>query len=122
MGNLLIAILKCSRAPNTEPDEEAAQADAEELNRLLGDSKKEAKAKFVEVFSTRSWVQIATISGIFQDIAKKYTLQGAIDKAFGDGDTGNALLTILEFCTQPYDFWAKKLVTALKGAGTDDKS
>merc|ERR1712217_929650 len=119
--DLLIGILNGSRAPNTAPDEDAAQADAEELNRLLGDDKKEAKAKFVEVFSTRSWVQIRTISGIFQDIAKKYTMAGAIEEAFGDGDTATALQTILEFSCQPYDYWAKQLQKAMKGMGTDDE-
>jgi len=117
---LLVAILNGSRAPNGPPNEDAAKLDAEALNRLLRDDKKEAKAKFVEVFSTRSWVQIRTISGMFQDIAKKYTMAGAIDKAFGDGDTGKALLTIQEFSCQPYDFWAKKLVKAMKGMGSDD--
>jgi len=117
---LLVAILEGSRGPNGPPDEDAAQEDAEELNRLLRDDKKEAKAKFVEVFSTRSWVQIRAISAVFQDIAKKYTLTGAIDEAFGDGDTGKALLTINEFSCQPYDYWAKKLKDAMKGMGTND--
>lgn len=118
--DLLVAILEGSRADNGPADMESAKKDAEELNRLLGDNKKQAKAKFVEVFSTRSFVQIQTISAVFQDIAKKYTMAGAIDKAFGDGDTGTALKTIDEFCTQPYDFWAKKLRSAMKGMGTDD--
>merc|ERR1719391_884809 len=39
--DLLIAILEGSRAENGPEDEDAAKADAEELNRLLGDSKKE---------------------------------------------------------------------------------
>merc|ERR1712048_1186609 len=45
---------------------------------------------------------------------------GAIDEAFGDGDTGKALLTINEFSCQPYDYWAKKLQKAMKGMGTND--
>merc|ERR1712154_452701 len=85
--------------------------DAELLNRYLNqESEGDAKAKFVEVFTTRSWVQIREISGIFQDVSKKYTLNGAIQKAFGDGDT-----------SQAHDFWAKKLRNAMKGLGTDDE-
>jgi len=83
--------------------------------------KSEAKAKFVEVFTTRSWVQIRAISGIFQDIAKKYTMEGAIEHTLGDGDTATALQTINSFACQPYDFWAKLLQKAMKGMGTNDE-
>jgi len=119
---LLVTLLEGGRAVNGPADSDAAQADAELLNRYLNqESESDAKAKFVELFTTRSWVQIREISGIFQDVSKKYTLNGAIEKAFGDGDTSKALQTIDEFASQPYDFWAKKLRDAMKGMGTDDE-
>jgi len=120
-GTLLATILEGGRDENGAVDSDAAQADAEELNRMLNQDKKEAKAKFVEVFSQRSWVQLREISGVFQDVSKKYTMTGAIDKAFGDGDTGKALKTIDSFVCQPYDFWALKMREAMKGLGTDDE-
>jgi len=119
---LLVAILEGSRAPNGAVDEDQAKADAEMLNRVITqESKKDAKAKYVEFFASRSWNQIRAVSGIFQDIAKKYTLAGAIDKVFGDGDTATAMQTILSFSSQPYDFWAGRLRAAMKGMGTDDE-
>jgi hypothetical protein len=119
---LLVTLLEGQRPPNGPADSAQAQADAELLNRFLNqESESDAKAKFVEVFTRRSWVQIREISGIFQDVSKKYTLNGAIKKAFGDGDTSRALQVIDEFASQPYDFWAKKLRAAMKGMGTDDE-
>jgi len=120
--NLLVAILEGKRAPpGSKVDDEKAKATAEMLNRTVTqDSKSEAKAKFVEVFATTSWNQIRAISAVFQDIAKKYTMEGAIKKVLGDGDTAKALLTINSFACQPYDFWAQKLKKSMKGMGTDD--
>merc|ERR1712228_969939 len=92
-------------------------------NRAISqDSKSDAKAKFVEVFATTSWHQIRAISAVFQDIAKKYTMDGAIKKVLGDGDTAKALLTINAFACQPYDYFAGRLRKSMKGAGTDDYS
>lgn len=117
-----MAILEGKRAANGAVDKDQAKADAEMLNRVITqESKKEAKAKYVEFFATRSWNQIREISGIFQDIAKKYTLAGAIEKVLGDGDTATAMQTILSFASQPYDFWAGRLKTAMKGMGTNDE-
>jgi len=119
---LLVNILEGKRAPQGDVDEEKAKATAEMLNRVITqDSKSEAKAKYVEVFSTESWNQIRAISGIFSDIAKKYTLDGAIKKVLGDGDTAKALLTINKFASQPYDYFAEKLRKAMKGMGTNDE-
>eukprot|EP01083_Nonionella_stella_P268868 909219_1 len=122
--NLLITLLEGGRTKNgPPPNEQKAKEDAEILNRFASQEKeKDAKAKFVEILSTRSWSQIREMSGIFQDISKKYTLEGAIQKTFGNGDTANALLVIVEFACQPYDYWAKKLRSAMKGMGTDDET
>jgi len=119
--DLLVTLLEGGRAKNGPVDEEQAKLDAEELNRILSQEKKSvAKEKFIEIFTKNSWVQLRAISGIFQDVSKKYTLNGAIKEAFGDGDTSQALQTIDEFVSQPYDYWAKKMRAAMKGMGTDD--
>jgi len=119
---LLVNILEGKRAGNGAVDDEKAKATAEMLNRTITqDSKSDAKAKYVEVFSTTSWNQLRAISGIFSDIAKKYTMDGAIKKVLGDGDTAKALLTINKFASQPYDYFAEKLKKSMKGMGTNDE-
>lgn len=120
---LMLNILKCNRPPNTVVNEKSAREDAELLNRMLSASKEsDAKAKFVEVLSERSWVQIRAIANMFQEVSKKYTLIAAINKAFGNGsDTAKALVVIVEFCVQPYDFFAKLLFDSMEGMGTDDE-
>merc|ERR1719189_817911 len=119
---LLVNILEGKRDPMGPGDDKKAKATAEQLNRLLSDDKKKAKAEFVDIFSTTSFTQIRAISTQFQDIAKKYTMDGAIKKVLGDGDTANALLTINAYACQPYDYFAGRLKKSMKGMGTDDFS
>ena len=87
---------------------------------MLQDKKKEAKVKFVEVFSTRSWSHIRQLANDFNEISKKHTLVAAIAKTFGESATSQAMRVILEYTQQPYDFWAKSILVAMKGIGTND--
>jgi hypothetical protein len=121
--HLCLKILECKRPANGVINKQQVETDAEELNRMLLSAKeKEAKTKFVEIFTERSWNHIASIADIFEKISKKYTLQAAIEHRFGDGsDTAHALCIIANFCQQPYDFWAKKLKASMKGLGTKDE-
>ena len=80
------------------------------MNRATSQDKKDtAKEKFVEIFGKLSWAQIAAISNEFAEISSKYTLHGAIENAFGSGKTAEAMQTMVEFATQPYDYWAKRV-------------
>jgi len=81
----------------------------------------DVKCKFIEIFTERSWPHIGALVAEFQSVSQDFTLDGAISREFGDSsDTTKALRVITEFCSQPYDFWAKKLRDAMKGIGTDD--
>jgi len=120
---LCLNTLQCKRPNNDELiNKQQVEADAEELNRLILSAKeKEAKTRFVEMFSERSWKHIALMADVFEKISKKYTLIAAIEQRFGENsDTAQALCTITTFSQQPYDYWAKKLKAAMKGLGTDD--
>jgi len=120
---LCLKLLEAKRPPCGKPDPKQVRADAESLNHLLLErsSVNNAKSKFVEVFTERSWPHIGALVGEFQQMSKKWTLEAAICHAFGDSsDTAKALRVISEFCAQPYDFWAKKIRDSMKGVGTDE--
>merc|ERR1719319_611892 len=87
------------------------------------DDEEDTKEKLVAIFATRSWTHIAAISAVWGEICDKYTLNGAIEKAFGsDSHSGTAMRTIAEFASQPYDYWARRLHEAMDGMGTDDET
>jgi len=122
--HLMLALLEGKRPPNKKPDATSLMQDAEILNRTMKqDKKSEAKNKFVEIYTQRSWAHIGALSGTFQDVSKKYTLETAIKKTFGEGsDTSKALRVITRFTATPYDFWAQKLRESMKGLGTEDNN
>jgi len=119
---LMNTLLTRERPPNAKPNDQQVQQDAEVLNRYIKQEKKSAqKEKFIEIYTTRSWAHLAALSERFSDVSKKYTLNAAIQKAFGEGsDTSQALRVITSFCSQPYDFWAERLRKSMKGVGTND--
>jgi len=120
--SLMLTILEGQRPPNKKPDDQQVQTDAETLNRFIKQEKKsDAKSKFIDIYTQRSWAHIAALSERFSDVSKKYTMEAAIKRAFGDGsDTSQALRVINKFCSSPYDFWAEKLRQSMKGMGTKD--
>jgi len=122
--SLMLTILEGKRPANSKPDQQLLQQDAEILNRFMRQEKKsESKSKFVEIYTSRSWAHIGALSGAFQDVSKKYTLETAIKKTFGEGsDTSKALRVITKFTATPYDFWAVKLRESMKGLGTEDNN
>jgi len=121
--NLCLRLLEAKRPACTEPNEQQIRADAEELNRVLLERSNinTAEAKFVEIFTERSWPHIRALVSAFENVSKKWTLDGAICHEFGESsNTVKALRVLIEFSTDPYDFWAKRLLDAMKGLGTDD--
>jgi annexin A7/11 len=122
LQTLMLAILRADRPPNGPVDQASAERDATMLANKMKKSSKRGKKRMVEVFTTRSWTQIAAISKKYENASKEYTMRAAIEEGFGDSDTGKALMAIEEFSVQPYDFWAKKLHAALKGMGSDEET
>jgi len=123
-NTLCLKLLQANRPNPSTPDEKLVFADAHELNRLLLERSNvnNVEGKFVEVFTERSWPHIACLANKFESVSHKWTLEGAIKEGFGNSNDGKALLTIEEFCRQPYDFWAKKLRDAMSGFTTDDSA
>ena len=83
--------------PEGAADPTQARLDGEELNRVLSSGSGPAKEKFIEIFTTRSWQQIAAIAQVFQEVSGRYTLDAAVLQAFGKGsDTAKALGVIAD--------------------------
>jgi len=122
--SLIMTILEGKRPENRKPDQQLLMQDAEILNRFMKQEKKsDCKSKFVEIYTNRSWAHIGALSAAFQDVSKKYTLETAIKKTFGEGsDTSKALRVITKFTATPYDYWALKLRESMKGLGTEDNN
>jgi hypothetical protein len=121
--NLCLKLLEGKRALSQLADDKSVHADAEELNRLLIERSDAnvAERKFLEIFTERSWPHIRSLQNEFQNISKKWTLEGAVDQQFGQtSNIAQALRFIIEFSIQPYDFWAKRLRDAMKGITTND--
>merc|ERR1719150_217040 len=79
--HLMLTLLEGKRPANAKPDQRLLISDAEILNRFMKQEKKsDAKGKFVEIYTQRSWAHIGALSGAFQDVSKKYTLETAIKK------------------------------------------
>ncbi len=108
-----VALLKGKRPLNSQANPTKVKEDAEKLNRLILQGSKEAKPAFVEILTERSWGHLAALAGSFQEISKKYTMKTAIEHAFGSSDTGKGMSILVDFVSQPYDFWAKKVCASL---------
>ncbi|ETO10065.1 hypothetical protein RFI_27310 [Reticulomyxa filosa] len=108
-------ILQENRPENVFVDNIAAMKDAELLyNTLVQDTnskqKNHAKTILIDIFTQRSWKHIAVVSTIFNNLSNHHcTLCDAVQQQCGDCDTTKGILTILQFVTDPYYFWAKKV-------------
>jgi len=71
--------------------------------------KSDAKAAFVRIFTERCGSYCAAVANAFQQVSQEYTMVSAIHEAFGDSDTARGLQLLVQFVTQTYDFWAKKV-------------
>merc|ERR1719229_399200 len=75
-----------------------------------------------ETFAAWSWSNIAALYNEFLNLEnnnENKSLPDAIDEMFeNNNDVGDALCVIIEFCRNPYNFWAKKIKDSMAGTGT----
>ncbi|EGD76027.1 hypothetical protein PTSG_11636 [Salpingoeca rosetta] len=117
---VLMAILKCNRAPvQSEVDAEAARADAEILYKA-GEKKwfGTDESKFIEILSERSFPQIKAIVDAYEGMSKR-SLRGAL-KSELSGDFKNACLAIVDYACDPSFYVCRRLYQTMKGWGTSD--
>lgn len=119
---ILVAILTNERSKNKSPDEETCKKIAQELydNGEKNKSGTEEEV-FIKYLTECSPHELLMISREYHKISGSKTLYEAIDSEFG-GDECKALKNILFSLITPAQYLANEILTAIKGAGTNEEN
>lgn len=115
----LVACLENLR-PEHDVDEGQADVDVEQLYKAGEKKWGTDEAKFIEIFSSRSFPQVALIANKYERAHSK-TLESVCQKELS-GKFEAAILATLRHATEPTQFWGEKLRKSMKGLGTDDSA
>lgn len=119
--DLLVLLLTTERSANKSPDEESCKKIAQELydngENKLGTNEE----VFLKYFSQLSGPELMIVAREYHKISGKMTLYQVIDSEFSS-DIKNALQTIMFCHITPAQYFANEVLTAIKGAGTNEKN
>lgn len=118
---LLVSLLQANRSENQNPDKERCIQIAKELYQS-GEGKVGTNEEvFNKHFSLCSPAELAVVAREYHKISGKKNLMEAISSEFS-GDIKDLLETLLYVLISPSEYFATKILKAIKGLGTDDKS
>ncbi|OWF34932.1 annexin A13-like [Mizuhopecten yessoensis] len=117
-GRLMISLVTGGRDTDDDVDEEAAEADAQELYEAGPNSWGTDESKFNQVLCRRNFNQLKRI---FEVYAEKYeqTVREAVESEIS-GDTQSGYLALVDIAEDKPLFFAKRLDNAMRGIGTSD--
>ena len=116
---LLLEILKGQREPEGPVNEAAAKEDAALLYKA-GEAKIGTdEDTFIRILTTRSFAHLQAVMGHYQKLSD-YDIERAIKKEMS-ANLKRALVSICQFARNPYEYYANRLESMMKGAGTNDK-
>jgi len=115
---LLIAILQGQREECGEVDEDAAEADAQELYSAGEDRWGTDETAFTLILARRSLIQLRAIIQKYEDIAGN-SLESAIESECSR-DLRKGYKAIVRLAGNPAYYYARELHKGLKGIGTDE--
>merc|ERR1712202_42242 len=115
-SELMLALLDTKRPTSGDVDEDKVSDDIQKLyNATKSDDPAEAQREFTKILSSRSWTHIRAIRDKFGGNNNSLDLIGVIEKVYeDDSDTACPPRAIVEFSSQPYEFWAERLMKSLR--------
>ena len=116
---LLISLLQCDRSSNNNPDKEECKQIAEELYKAGEGKIGTDEPVFNKHFAKLSPAELMAVAREYHSAHGK-SLYKAIDSEFS-GDIKKLLQTVMYSMISPSEYFATRIRTAIKGAGTNDK-
>lgn len=119
LQKILLSLLKCGRSDNVKVDKEKCVKKAQELIDVEEGKWGSEGSVFDEIIMKSSPMELALI---VKEYIKKTgrSIMEDIEKEFGE-DVKELFETILFAIISPSEYFAKRIYTAMKGAGTNDK-
>lgn len=117
-GRLMISLVTGGRDEDDSVDDEAAEADAQELYDAGEAQLGTEESVFNKVLCRRHFNQLNRIFEIYAEKNGR-TVQEAVESEIG-GDTQNGYLALVNIAQNKPRFFAKKLDNAMRGLGTSD--
>jgi len=117
---LLVAVLMAQREESDEVDEEAAQADAQELYEAGEDRWGTDESAFTLIFARRSLLQLRAIIAAYEEISGN-SLESAVESECSR-DLRKGYKAIVRLASHPAYYYARTIQKALKGVGTDEET
>ncbi|XP_018651723.1 putative annexin [Schistosoma mansoni] len=117
---ICIALLQANRDESTFVDTNLARRDAEDLYRAGEQKIGTDESKFIHILVTRSYAHLRAVFNEYTSLGKR-NMEDAL-KSEMHGHTLSALLSIVRCIQNKPRYFAAKLLKAMKGAGTDDRT
>ncbi|CAH8568332.1 unnamed protein product [Schistosoma margrebowiei] len=117
---ICIALLQANRDESTFVDTNLARRDAEDLYRAGEQKIGTDESKFIHILVTRSYAHLRAVFNEYTSLGKR-NMEDAL-KSEMHGHTLSALLSIVRCIQNKPRYFAMKLLKAMKGAGTDDRT
>ncbi|CAH8564732.1 unnamed protein product [Schistosoma guineensis] len=117
---ICIALLQANRDESTFVDTNLVRRDAEDLYRAGEQKIGTDESKFIHILVTRSYAHLRAVFNEYTSLGKR-NMEDAL-KSEMHGHTLSALLSIVRCIQNKPRYFAAKLLKAMKGAGTDDRT
>ncbi|CAH8579867.1 unnamed protein product [Schistosoma rodhaini] len=117
---VLVALVQGDRDENQNVDECRARKDAEELYQAGEQRWGTDESKFIQILGHRSYAHLRLVFQHYSSLGRR-DIESAL-KSEMSGDLLRAMLTVVRCVMNKQKYFAEKLKTSMKGAGTSDST